>query len=181
MALDLRPHPDTPAAAVTRVTAETARARNGKLTIRYVMHGAISDVAIPVQSLPMRMDELWKHTCFEAFVRGGQGDVYYEFNFAPSLQWAAYRFDRYREGMDVAFEIPFPEITLTPGADRYELTASADLPALSRAADWRVGLSAVIEEKSGGKSYWALAHAPGKPDFHHADAFALALPATEKK
>ena len=27
----------------------------------------------------------------------------------------------------------------------------------------------------GGISYWALAHPPGKPDFHHADGFALEL------
>ena len=40
----------------------------------------------------------------------------------------------------------------------------------------RVAISAVIEEADGTKSYWALAHPPGKPDFHHADGFALQLP-----
>jgi hypothetical protein len=38
---------------------------------------------------------------------------------------------------------------------------------------WRLGLSAIIEEASGQRSYWALAHPPGKPDFHHPDSFAL--------
>ncbi len=38
-----------------------------------------------------------------------------------------------------------------------------------------LGLSVVIEEESGALSYWALRHAPGKPDFHHASAFALEL------
>jgi hypothetical protein len=33
----------------------------------------------------------------------------------------------------------------------------------------------VIEEIDGALSYWALRHAPGKPDFHHRDAFALEL------
>jgi hypothetical protein len=37
---------------------------------------------------------------------------------------------------------------------------------------WRLGLSALIEDTGGHKSYWALAHPPGKPDFHHADSFA---------
>ncbi len=42
----------------------------------------------------------------------------------------------------------------------------------------RLGLSAVIEETDGTKSYWALAHpAEGPPDFHHPDCFALTLPA----
>jgi hypothetical protein len=46
------------------------------------------------------------------------------------------------------------------------------LPALSRKTPWRLGLSAVIEDKAGHMSYWALAHPPGKPDFHHMDCFA---------
>jgi hypothetical protein len=33
----------------------------------------------------------------------------------------------------------------------------------------------VIEETNGAKSYWALKHPPGKPDFHHADGFVLEL------
>ena len=40
-----------------------------------------------------------------------------------------------------------------------------------------IGLSAVIEETDGTKSYWALRHPPGPPDFHHPDCFALELPA----
>ena len=43
-------------------------------------------------------------------------------------------------------------------------------------AAWRLALTAVIEETGGAKSYWALKHAPGKPDFHHADGFVLELP-----
>jgi hypothetical protein len=34
----------------------------------------------------------------------------------------------------------------------------------------------VIEEVDGGLSYWALAHPPGKPDFHDPNCFALELP-----
>ena len=41
---------------------------------------------------------------------------------------------------------------------------------------WRLGLSAVLEERDGTKSYWALAHPPGDtPDFHHEDCFAAQL------
>ncbi len=48
-------------------------------------------------------------------------------------------------------------------------------------APLHLALSAVIEEKEGTKSYWALKHPPGKPDFHHPDCFALTLPATAQK
>ena len=42
------------------------------------------------------------------------------------------------------------------------------------------GLSAVIEEKDGTKSYWALAHGGGAPDFHAPACFALPLAAPER-
>ena len=39
-----------------------------------------------------------------------------------------------------------------------------------------IGLSAVLEQQDGTKSYWALAHPPGAPDFHHPDCFVARLP-----
>ena len=45
----------------------------------------------------------------------------------------------------------------------------------------QLGLSAVLEEKDGTKSYWALAHPRGdKPDFHAPDCFA-AQPALDSR
>lgn len=41
------------------------------------------------------------------------------------------------------------------------------------------GLTAVIEEAGGHKSYWALAHASGQPDFHKRSCFTLQLAAAE--
>ncbi len=51
--------------------------------------------------------------------------------------------------------------------------------------DWQdepiqLNLTAVIEETDGTKSYWALAHPSGKPDFHHRDCFALQLEAPSR-
>lgn len=43
-----------------------------------------------------------------------------------------------------------------------------------------IALSAVIEEVDGTKSYWALRHPPGPPDFHHPDCFALTLGPPDK-
>jgi len=37
----------------------------------------------------------------------------------------------------------------------------------------RISLTAVIEDTSGRIAYWALKHAPDKPDFHHAAGFIL--------
>jgi hypothetical protein len=140
--------------------------------LNYFVTGKISDLRMPpVMAAAARADELWGHTCFEAFLRMSPDEAYYEFNFAPSTQWAAYRFDSYRSGMRVATEISAPRIEVQ-SAPCYSLQAALDLSSLPRDARWRLGLAAVLEETSGHKSYWALAHPPGKADFHHSDCFA---------
>jgi hypothetical protein len=169
----LRLHPDSLCAAATEIEAEIARPRPGSLVLSYVVSGRISDLRLPPVVAASHADELWRHTCFEAFVRPSSGPAYYEFNFSPSTQWAAYRFDSYRSGMRVATEIGAPRIEARSTAESYTLQAALALDGLS--LPWRLGLSAVLEETNGRKSYWALAHPPGKPDFHHADCFALEL------
>jgi hypothetical protein len=127
-----------------------------------------------------RADELWRHTCFEAFACASPNTGYFEFNFAPSMQWAAYRFSGYRTGMSVASEVGTPRFEVRSSDACYELQVALELnrlPGLSNDATWKLGLSAVIEETSGRKSYWALAHPPGDPDFHHSVCFARELPA----
>jgi len=171
----LRLHPDSSCLAVTHIEVEVARPRTGNLVFAYAVTGRISDLAMSPVAAAARTDELWRHTCFEAFVGSSQDVAYYEFNFAPSTRWAAYRFSDYRTDMRVVTEINAPQITVQPTPDRYVLQASLELGQLplSQGSTLRVGLSAVIEEISGHRSYWALAHPPGKADFHHSNSFAL--------
>jgi hypothetical protein len=169
----LRLHPDSLCAAATRIEADIARPRPGNLILSYVVSGRISDLRMPPVVAATRADELWRHTCFEVFVRPSAGSAYYEFNFSPSTQWAAYQFGSYRSGMRVATEIGAPRIEARSTAESYTLQAVLELDGLS--LPWRLGLSAVLEETNGHKSYWALAHPPGKADFHLADCFALEL------
>jgi hypothetical protein len=63
---------------------------------------------------------------------------------------------------------------------RFVLSGALDAPTLEFASHCQVGISAVIEEVGGTKSYWALAHPPGKPDFHHPTCFAATLPPPSK-
>ncbi len=170
-------HVDTPCAAVTRIDIEIDRPSLSALSLRFIVTGAIGSLKIPGEAAPSRKDELWRRTCFEAFVRGGNAEAYYEFNFSPSTEWAAYRFDRYREGMANADSVDQVPIENVAGAARYELTARIDPLALDGldGERFQFGLSAVIEAADGGKSYWALAHPPGKPDFHRQDCFTLEI------
>jgi len=144
------------------------------LILSYTVKGKISDIAMPPVTAPARSDGLWQRTCFEAFLRTSSGAEYYEFNFSPSTLWAAYRFTSYRTGMCAAAEIATIPIQAQSSSDTHTLQASLELDrlsGLSHSPSWRLGLSALIEDTSGRKSYWALAHPPGKPDFHHADCF----------
>ena len=170
MRVSLSPHPDTPSAAVSAVEVEIGPISGRQVRLRYVVTGEIGRVAIPVAASPERTDALWKHTCFEAFATRGAG--YREFNFSPSTQWAAYDFDGYRAGMRDA-DVLAPRIEGRHDQLHYELHVAFDLPGDGKC---RVALTAVIEETNGVKSYWALKHAPGNPDFHRADGFAVELP-----
>jgi len=175
MRQSLRLHPDSRCSAAAHINVEVSRPRADNLVLSYVVSGRMSDVRIPPATAPARSDGLWQHTCFEAFVRASSGAEYYELNFAPSTHWAAYRFSSYRNGMCVASEISAPPIELRSSPDSYTLEVSLELNALSALpndSSWRLGLSALIEDMNGRKSYWALAHPPGKPDFHHEDCFA---------
>lgn len=179
----LKLHPDSTCRAVEHIEVEAVRAEPEKLALRYVVTGRIADIAIPMLTAATRTDELWKHTCLEAFLKAPRRKTYCEFNFAPSTQWAAYRFRDYRKGMKPVEEAT-PTIDVKPGRDRFELRVLLDLAGvkeLSANGPWRLGLSAVIEERNGTISYWALAHPKrGKPNFHHADGFAAELPVAKR-
>jgi hypothetical protein len=171
-------HPDSNSFAAAEVEVGIARPHADSLLLLYTVTGRMSDIRVPPVVPAARSDGLWRHTCFEAFVRASSGTEYYEFNFAPSTQWAAYRFSGYRNGMCAAAEVSAPSIQVQSKPDCFTLKASlklGDLPSLTRKALWRLGLSALIEDMSGRKSYWALVHPPGKPDFHHVDCFAHEL------
>jgi hypothetical protein len=171
----LKPHPDSRCVAATRIEVEVARPRADHLVLSYIVQGKMSDIRMPPVTAAARSDELWRHTCFEAFARASSDAGYYEFNFSPSTQWAAYRFSNYRSGMCLATGISAPSIDVRSSPDCCTLQVSLELDHLSdlpREALWRLGLSALIEDTGGRMSYWALAHPPGNPDFHHADCFA---------
>jgi hypothetical protein len=174
----LKVHPDSLCSAVTHVEVEVMRPP-GRLALSYLVAGRIGDLRFPPAVVGARSDELWRHTCFEAFVGTSPGLGYYEFNFAPSTQWAAYWLNSYRSGMRVATEIGAPRIEVQSSRAWYRLQASRELDRMSSLqidGAWRIGLAVVIEESSGHSSYWALAHPPGKADFHHFDSFALEIP-----
>ena len=167
-------HPDTPCLALAAVGAQISQSADMRWDVAFTAVGKPGDLVVPRQAPRVHTDELWRTTCFELFIGRG-GDSYAELNLSPSGAFAAYHFDHYRTGMR-PIALPAPDLLLDVGRERLTLTARFPADSLPWDYDGRIGISAVIEEMLGRKSYWALAHPPGKPDFHHHDCFALMLP-----
>src|SRR5579871_6447317 len=177
--------------------------RRSRSRSRARVHVCRSAMSQPARSLRWRFRRRPNPNAWTVFAREADAPSYCEFNFSPSGEWAAYAFDGYRSGMR-ALEIASPEILVARGAA--ELVAKVTIGVTSTSATESVrarthavlgpnsrreagsagmtplhlALSAVIEEANGRKSYWALAHPSGRPDFHHADCFALEIPAASE-
>lgn len=177
-ATELLPHPARPFAAIRRINATAEWPATGSpLRIRFRVEGDVGRLKLPTPGAARRLDGLWQHSCFEAFLRPDASDIYYEFNFAPSGDWAAYRFAGRRSGRSSP-ELAEPAIRTSLHAGIFELTAEIDvaaLPELARAGTIRAGLTAVVESDAGALSYWAFAHGGGQPDFHDPSTFLLVV------
>ena len=169
----LAPHPHSLVPTGASVTA-TLQEEEGCLTCRFHVSDA-RRVRLPAGQGGVRADELWRHTCFEAFLAADGAAGYCEFNFSPSGDWAAYLFDGYRAGMRPAQLAAPPRVAVRRSGAGLAVSAHLALDGLfARGAPLRVALAAVLEDERGALSYWALAHRFGKPDFHHAAGFVLA-------
>lgn len=173
----LQLHPDSDASPLERLEVELLRDTPVGYTFRFHGEGDTARLRLPGAATPVRRDALWRHTCAEVFL-AGSGAGYCEFNFSPSTQWAAYRFESYRQGMAEQQLVSAPRINLTSMPGSIILDAVVDLTRVisADARAVRVGLAAVIEDVDGAISYWALAHPGEKPDFHHHDGFIAGLP-----
>ena len=170
--------PDSICDAVSGIEVDVVRGADNVVRLHYLVSGAIENVLLPAPETPVRGHQLWEHSCFELFIRPRDGEAYCEFNFAPSRQWAAYRFRAHRSGMD-DIEVAVPNIEGRRDYGTFEMRVElhvGSVPELAEGGCWQLNVSTIIEEACGRKSYWALAHPPGKADFHNPDCFVLDLP-----
>lgn len=161
---------------VVRASAERWRTT---IRARWFVSGRLDRLALPSETGPrVRRDRLWEHTCVEAFLAPVTGTAYWELNVAPTGDWNLYRFEGPRTGMTP--ERRFHGLTAFTAAgddSRFALTATLDVAPIPALADGplAVALAAVLETRSGERSYWALTHPGAAPDFHRRDSFLLRL------
>ena len=176
MRRELTCHPDTPAGAVRAVWVEVTLSAEEGFALRFGVEGDIARLVLPqgdgelvIADAPT--DGLWQTTCFETFLTEQGEPDYTEFNYAPDGRWACYQFDDYRSLAKSDDLAPW-EMTSALGDACYTLRI---VPGILPDNGSKLGLAVVIEEEAGTKSYWALRHPPGRPDFHHRDCFQLTL------
>ncbi|MFC5302022.1 DOMON-like domain-containing protein [Azospira restricta] len=177
--LTLHCHPATPALGLRAVGARVAFAGD-TLHIAFRLAGELSRLRVPAAATPARTDELWRHTCGEAFVAAAGDPAYREFNFSPSGAWAAYAFAGYREPLRPPGG-PAPAIACHADGDELVLEVALATAWLPAGDECELALTLVAEESGDDGapqlSYWALRHTAGRPDFHRRDSFAARLPA----
>jgi len=174
-ALELHPHPESPIPWARSLRAQVSWKPGEELALDFLLEGDLTQLKVPSKVTSERRDRLWEHTCFEAFLSPVGRTEYMEFNYAPSTQWAAYAFSDYRR-RSADPELAAPHIRCTRDAQRLELKVKLDLKSDGfPKGPLRLGLTAVMESEEGSLSYWALAHGPGKPDFHRSETFTAGL------
>ena len=175
-------HPATPCSETRALQVRVLRTSR-ELEFTFLLLGNTSGIRLEPSQTPKALAELWRNTCFEAFVTIDGQQAYHELNFAPSGEWRVYAFRAYRVPAPLEPSIRSPCIVTRATAERFELNARLCLADLSRFHSHSVlclGLSAVVETKDGSRSFWALRHSTGRPDFHQAAAFALRLKALRR-
>lgn len=171
----LHPHAAHPPRAVTAVEARVFGQDAHWLQLRWRIEGS-QDLVLPPFAGRGRADGLWQTTCFELFLMPAGGPAYSEVNLSPSERWNAYDFADRREGMR---ERPLPRdpaCTIRPGS-RFAIFDAAIPRAGLPAGECAMGLTCVLEESGGTKSFWALNHGADAPDFHDPACFTARLAA----
>ncbi len=172
----LRPFPGTAPLPACRLTGSVAQHR-GTLALSYALHGSLAELALPAPvGPPARRHGLWQTTCFEVFFGVREAPGYWEVNLSPAGDWNVYRFAGYRQGMaeETAFSsLPF-SVQTRPNSLLLDL--QLDVARLVPAAQpLEVGLTAVVQCRGGGLTYWALTHPGPQANFHRRDSFVVKL------
>ena len=166
-------HPTSPKAPVTHLQASVHLDDDGEICVAYDLAGELEKITWPTPSAMQFQEGLWQTTCFELFLGIPSEPAYLEFNFAPSRAWCAYAFKAYRGPPSRLETVTVAQFDFTRDVAEASLQAKFSLPSAVpiKAEDCHAGLSAVIEHADGDLSYWALAHAAPRPDFHNRQGF----------
>jgi hypothetical protein len=127
-------------------------------------------------SAPQRRHQLWTRTCLELFLAEVGATPYWEVNLCPSGDWNLYRLSDYRQDLTPEPAVESLPFAVERQAEGLDLHLPLDLSRLlPPGRPLELGLCAVLQERSGAISYWALRHPGPEADFHRREGFGLRL------
>lgn len=134
---------------------------------------------------PQRLHELWKETCFEAFVSVRGAVKYWELNLSPKGNWNVYEFEDYRQPQPPRESDRLVLRKIQTSVDSKNWFGNFELSCVGLAAeDVEFNLCAVVRSLRGKdfkndsaavsvgeavNDYYAIDHATERPDFHRRD------------
>ena len=148
--------------------------------LEYTLIGNLDEILLPPPKLPVeRKDNLWKSTCFEAFITWEKNPGYFELNLSPSGDWNFYSFQGYRLGQKQEDRVKGLTHSVTqsePGIVVHKVTLDlSEVLKDARPERLLYGLTTVLQKKDGSQSYWAIEHRSLVPDFHVRESFSLVV------
>jgi hypothetical protein len=146
-------------------------------TISFALYGRHEELLIPARTdKASRRNGLWKETCFEFFLAAGNSPRYWEFNISPAGHWNVYRFSDYRQGMEEEPSFASMPFSVRETAEAFSIDLRLGLSTIVwREQTLQVAVSAVLKDKEGKVSHWALTHTGPQADFHRRDSFIIEL------
>jgi hypothetical protein len=145
------------------------------LSIAYTVVGDLQNITIAAPAdTPTRRDELWMDTCFEFFLGVKNSPQYWEFNLSPAGHWNIYRFDGYRQGMQVESAVQTLAFSVERLSDSLAIALDFNLDQIVPGEQaLEVAITTVIKYQDGEVTYWALTHTGTEADFHRRDSFTI--------
>ncbi len=177
--MHLYPFQESPWTDLLKFSASAVRVNSNEIECEFIIAGSteLIELSAPAQNPSkqrLRKDDLWKHTCFEAFLSEDRKDSspYFEMNCAPSGDWNVYALDSYRQGLrPAALSATLLVFQATTGQLHLKIGMTGE--DLSRIK--HLSLAAVIEFSDSSKSYFAAKHAGTVADFHLKESFTISL------
>jgi hypothetical protein len=97
----------------SKVTIEASiKIEPSSIALEFFIKGELEAYIFPSSKASIRADELWRATCFEAFVKNEKSKEYWEFNLSPSGSWNFYHFTSYRDGMSEELRVNKPKVEM---------------------------------------------------------------------
>lgn len=122
-----------------------------------------------------RIVKLWEKTCFEFFLKN-EKNSYVEFNFSPNFEWNCFYFEKKGDPLKEWERMDRPTTEILLSLNDYFLVAELRKELFPKGffdqkSKLEIALTSVIKNKKGELSYWALAHADARPNFHDFRSF----------